>query len=331
MWLPYCAIYFMPVIYTLALFLGGWWYAVIPFMTFFIVPICEILYGEDGENSQQSEMRSLTEDKIYKRIVWFWAPIQFYVLTIGLIASNHLSFLENLLSVANCGMIAGIAGINVAHELIHRHTKWEKFLGRAILLSVGYLHYEDHHLHIHHKYLCSSKDCTVANLGESLYKYLYRMIPRTLQETYEYNPCKFSIVMIVQALFLSTILLLGGIFPLLFFLVQSAIAIFLLESIEYIEHYGLIRLDDQPISIHHSWNTDTSITNFILLKLQRHSDHHLHAYKRYQTLNNYSEAPTLPTGYAGSLIIALIPKLWFSIMDPKLYDIFAKEKVYKNE
>lgn len=106
-----------------------------------------------------------------------------------------------------------------------------------------------------------------------------------------------------------------------FFVLQSVVAFVLLEIVNYIEHYGLQRKTDggqrEPFGMMHAWNADNVASNSMLANLQRHSDHHMHAWKTYPTLEPLP-GPQLPTGYAGCLLLAILPPLWFSVMHPRI-------------
>ena len=120
-----------------------------------------------------------------------------------------------------------------------------------------------------------------------------------------------------------------GLNTIYFFLISATIGALLLETVNYIEHYGMVRkkIDGryEKVTHLHSWNASHMVSNFLLFQLQRHSDHHAFAHKRYQVLNHYDQSPQLPQGYSAMIILALFPPLWFKVMDRRLED--WKEKV----
>jgi len=242
-----------------------------------------------------------------------------------------------------CGLNTGGLGFTIAHELIHKPSAMEQNFGKAILLGSSYMHFYIEHIHGHHKRVSTPHDPASSRLGESVYQFLPRTIVGSYLSAWELERRRlaklgvsfyswrnqmlwFLALPIAFCRFLSW---LYGPEAIVFFMLQSAMAITLLEVINYIEHYGLARKEVEAGSVKeyervtpfHSWNADHRVTNYFIFKLQRHSDHHTFPGRRYQTLRSWTFSPQMPTGYAGMTLLALIPPVWHRVMDPKVHEI----------
>lgn len=237
------------------------------------------------------------------------------------------------------GISGGIEGINSAHELIHRKQIIARLGGIWNLLLVNYSHFYIEHIKGHHRYVGTSRDPATARYGESFYHFFVRTVPAQFLSALnleahrlkKMHKSPFGIRNVVVSLFIAQIALcflvyyfLGGL-ALLAYLHQSVIAFFLLEYVNYIEHYGLQRKEGQKVNATHSWQCDLPISRFALIELSRHSDHHITASKPYYRLITYDDSPVLPAGYFGSFYWALLPKLWFQKVNPVL-DAYLKRQ-----
>ena len=265
-------------------------------------------------------------------------PMQAVVLGIGVWVASRLdvSALSVLAVVAmgiGMGGVTGSQGITYAHELGHSKSKFDRWLGWCLMASVNYSHFMVEHYRGHHPRAATHVDPASARRGETLWRFLPRTLGgslrsawqleaqqlRTLRRGWLRSPLLWATL--AQVVWL---LLLGAVFGALavvFWLVQSAYAVFLLETINYIEHYGLQRSEvngkREAFSVQHAWNADHWVTNSFIANLQRHSDHHMHAWKPYPTLEPLA-GPQLPTGYAGCIWLAVVPPLWFRVVHPRL-------------
>lgn len=231
------------------------------------------------------------------------------------------------------GSVSGSQGITFAHELGHSRRRFDRLLGWLLMASVNYSHFMVEHYRGHHARVGTRDDPASARRGESLWRFL----PRTLAGSWR-SACRLESqrlqrlrrpwsrstllwATLGQVLWLGLLGAWIGSAALLFWLVQSAYAVFLLETINYIEHYGLRRREvggrPEPFGMMHAWNADHCLTNCLIANLQRHSDHHLHAWKPYPELEALP-GPQLPTGYAGCLMLASVPPVWFRLMHPRL-------------
>jgi alkane 1-monooxygenase len=232
------------------------------------------------------------------------------------------------------GGITGSQGITFAHELGHSKRRSDRALAWALMTSVCYAHFMVEHYRGHHPRAATRVDPASARRGESLWRFLPRTLGGSLASAWALEARQneqlkrgwlrspLAVATAVQGVWLLVLGLAFGPKALLFWLVQSAYAVFLLEAVNYIEHYGLERQATasgraEPFGLHHAWNADHVLTNSILANLQRHSDHHMHAWKPYAELQPLP-GPQLPTGYAGCLFIASVPRWWFALMEPRL-------------
>jgi alkane 1-monooxygenase len=279
-----------------------------------------------------------------------YVPLQMLLIVVGMYVAAQSSWFVVAGLAISVGYITGAQGITFAHELGHSKSKLDRFCGWALMTSVSYGHFMVEHYRGHHPRAATYDDPASARYGETLYQFLPRTLAGSfrsawtlekqrivqMKSSYSRSPLVWSTVVsaaigvlpLLVAVF-ATIwpsagvnISLFAIKIVAFFAIQSIVAVLLLEMVNYIEHYGLSRKVEggkrEPFGHMHAWNADHPLTNSILANLQRHSDHHMHAWKPYSTLEPAYNAPQLPTGYAGSIWLATVPPLWFAIMHPRL-------------
>jgi alkane 1-monooxygenase len=273
------------------------------------------------------------------------------------LANAPLSLIGAAGWVLSIGLVGGVTAINTAHELIHKPGRLERWAGGALLASVGYGSFRVEHIHGHHVDVATAADLSSARLGETIYRFVPRSIWRNPQRALEleraacaqrgvpWRPLTSELAgwTALSALFALACMAVTALSPptspaasdaaaawwpgLVYFLGQGLVAISLLEIINYIEHYGLERrlLTAGPmasryerVNVTHSWNANFLFTNLLLFQLQRHSDHHAHAVRRYQALRHFDESPQLPAGYSALVVLAAVPPLWRRVMDPRV-------------
>lgn len=251
------------------------------------------------------------------------------LLALGVLLAQGVAWPAAVALGVAVGGISGSQGITFAHELGHSKSRADRLCAWLLMGSVLYAHFMVEHYRGHHPRAATHDDPASARLGESLWRFLprtlagsfnsaWRLEQRQLRQRrrgWRHSPLLWATLL--QALWLLLLLRFFGPTALLFWLVQAAYAVFLLEAINYIEHYGLERSKREPFAVHHAWNADHALTNCLIANLQRHSDHHMHAWKPYATLDALP-GPQLPTGYAGCLFLASVPPLWFAAMHPRI-------------
>lgn len=319
---------------------GGWVIALLPLVTWFMFSLLDAALGLNLDNADPDA----SDDDLfwYRMITTIWVPLQF-VTVFGLIwyvtRADHLGGWERFFMFFGVGVISGTVGINYSHELMHQKNKTERWLADILLAMVLYSHFRSEHLLVHHRYVGTPRDAVTARYNEGF----HRFYPRVLRESFHSafaaekamlarrdlpwtdsnNP--FWRYWGLQAGFLLLALILGGFSGLLLFLVQAGVAIWQLELVNYIEHYGLTRKhlgDGKYEHVHprHSWNAAHKASNWLLINLQRHSDHHYKPDRRFPVLQTYGtdQAPQLPYGYPVMTMAAMVPPLWRRIMNPRV-------------
>ncbi|MGB3181106.1 MAG: alkane 1-monooxygenase [Cyclobacteriaceae bacterium] len=315
---------------------------------FVIIPMLDQLVGKDPYNLPRDEMKSVSRQRYYRFILFTWVYVQYALIIWGawVVASGTLSgSLAYAGFVISIGLATGGVGITVAHELGHKHNPLEKLYAKLLLMSVCYMHFYIEHNRGHHVHVATPEDAATARYGETVYGFWFRSVTGCYQHAWKLENRRlqksgrspwhlqnemiwFSILPILFCLLLTAAIsfaagrLTWEVVP--YFFLQSLVAFTLLEAVNYIEHYGLVRNQSEEgryerVQNIHSWNANHLISNFFLFQLQRHSDHHVHATRPYQVLQHYDESPQLPTGYAGMIVLAFFPPLWFSLMNKRLH------------
>ncbi|WP_145943015.1 alkane 1-monooxygenase [Corynebacterium glyciniphilum] len=313
-----------------------------PIAVFIVVPIGDWVLGRDGENAPEEFVPWLEETKYYRIISYLYFPLMLASLIMCCWQWTYggLEWYEKVGLAWTMGMTSGI-GIVAAHELGHKKGSFERWLGKIVLAVPAYGHFYVEHNKGHHVKVATPEDPVSSRMGENVYAYLIRSIPRQIPRAWDIEKkrlarggkSQFNLDNDVLNAWLITVLLWGGLLIgfgigiLPYLLIQAVIGIALLEFVNYLEHYGLLRqkLEDgryERCSPEHSWNSDNLTTNIFLYQLQRHSDHHANPTRRYQSLRSDVYAPELPQGYATMIAVASFPPLWFAIMDKRLMQYY---------
>jgi alkane 1-monooxygenase len=320
--------------------LSGWgvFYYLGPIMILAVIPLVDLITGFDRSNPPESMIKSLEEDRYYRWITYLFLPLQYFALVWAawVWTDGGLSVFEQIGLALTVGTVAGV-GINTAHELGHKRVKAEKWLAKVALAQPFYGHFFIEHNRGHHVRVATPDDPASSRMGENVYAFLPRTIIGSFRSAWRIEQPRFkrreqshwSIRNDVLNAWLMSVVLWGillavfGVGLLPFLLIQAIVGICLLEIVNYVEHYGMLRQREQNgrwerVRPSHSWNSNNVATNVMLYHLQRHSDHHANPTRRYQALRDYDEAPALPTGYAGMIVLALVPPAWNVVMDPRV-------------
>ncbi len=296
-----------------------------------------------GLNQNNADLRTSEKDLIWHRlIVMMWFPLQalnIFGLIYFVTHTNHLSGSEILALFFSLGIATGTVGITYAHELMHQRNQTERWLGDLLLASVLYSHFRSEHLLVHHKHVATPRDSVTALYNEGFYRYFIRVLCECPHSSWQaeakllarksrsaWHPSNpFFLYWILQLCMLILACLLGGALGFFLFIFQSFVAIWQLEVTNYIEHYGLTRRHMgngkyEHVKPHHSWNAAHKATNWLLINLQRHSDHHYKPSRRFPLLQNYdeNEAPQLPYGYTLMAMAAMVPPIWRRMMNKRV-------------
>ncbi|GAA2570835.1 alkane 1-monooxygenase [Mycolicibacterium diernhoferi] len=316
-----------------------WWTG--PIMAFILVPLVDQIVDLRADMSGFDSPHPLEDDKFYRCVTYLYLPGQYLslIFVCWLWSGGGwltMSTVDKVGLMATTGIVGGIA-INAAHELGHRRARAEKRLSKIALAQTGYGHFFVEHNQGHHLRVATAEDPASARLGESVYRFIPRSVLGGLRSAWQLETARLARAGkpwwspandILNAWLLTATLFAGlvawfGPVVIPWLLGQAVIGVCLLETVNYLEHYGLRRqrLDDgvyEPVGQRHSWNSDTLIANVFLYHLQRHSDHHANPHKPYQTLQHCDQAPQLPAGYGNMLVLAWCPPLWRRVMDPRV-------------
>lgn len=317
----------------LGIALGGVWYALTPAVAFGLIPLLDFLIRQPTpKNGQLTKSQKRWMDaKLFA-----WVPVQLALIIFGLYQTHGL---QGGWAVVLCAITVGIAtgaiGITIAHELMHRSGRFERAMAEVLMTSVTYSHFQVEHVLGHHLHVGTRPDPATARHGESLFMFLPRALVTALTSAWSLETSRVQkrgeartlkdrrLRYALTTVAIYAMLGVLGWQALLFFALQSLTAVILLESVNYIEHYGLVRM---PLSTgrievvrpKHSWNASNPVSSALLFNLPRHSDHHAYAFKKYYELDDRQDAPQLPTGYAAMILLAWVPPIFFRVMNPRV-------------
>jgi len=317
------------------------WYWTTVIVWYAIVPVIDHLLPADASNPPPEVVPQLDDDLYYRALPALTVPIHYFTLlfTAYMVGTQDLPWHAVLGLAISVGLVNGLA-INTAHELGHKKTQAERWLAKIVLAVVGYGHFFIEHNRGHHKDVATPEDPATSKMGQSIYGFACSEIPGAMRRAWASEKTRLARrnqgpwtienevlqpLLITVPLYVGLIVTFGWmIVPFLF--IQAFWGWFgILTSANYIEHYGLLRqkLDNgryEPCQPHHSWNSNHVMSNVIIFNLQRHSDHHANPTRRYQSLRSFENLPELPSGYPLMFGMALIPPLWFAVMNPKVMD-----------
>lgn len=325
---------------ALSAYLGGWWLLLTPVYTWWVMSLLDAIFGL---NTQDADPETPDSDLFWHRLVTIvWFPLQFILIFGGIAYARWSDFLQGgdaWWFMVCVGILSGTIGIVYAHELMHQKPKFERILGDALMTIALYGHFRSEHLLVHHRYVGTPKDPVTARYNEGFHRFLPRVLISSAKSSWRaevqmlarkklgafHRSNPFWKYAAFQISYLILAFLIAGWFGVGLFCLQAIVGIVQLEVVNYVEHYGLTRryLGDgkyEHVMPHHSWNAAHRITNYLLINLQRHSDHHYKPNRRFPLLQNYTadEAPQLPVGYPLMTSAALFPPLWKRIMNKRV-------------
>ena len=315
---------------------GAW----LPLIVIFVVlPLLDVVCGADASNLDPHDAERIDRLPYFRVLTLLTLPTWLLVLGYSayMLQQLPLGAIGMLGWILSTGVLGGILAINPAHELIHKSGAFERAAGGVLLSSVGYHGFKIEHVRGHHVHVATPQDSSSARLGESVYAFVPRALLHNVRNAWRLEAQRLrqggkSPWSLHNEMLMWTVLwlILLGVFWLwlgalgaAFFIVQGVLAATSLEIINYIEHYGLLRAQIAPdryerVTHLHSWNSSQRLSNWLLFNLQRHSDHHAIARRRYQVLVHHDDSPQLPAGYATMFVLALLPPLWRYVMDRRV-------------
>ena len=319
------------------------WLTFLPMIVFFgLVPTMELLFAPNSNNFNKEEEAAEKENKWYTYILYAMIPIQLIYLLyfFTVLEDPGLTIFDLAGRISAMGLMCGVIGINVGHELGHRNNRFDEFLGEILLLSSLDTHFLPYHNGGHHFNVATPKDAATARKNELLYFFWIRSHFTSYTQAWQIENKRMTesgrswfhlqnrmiIYSIANLILLTSIFYFFGLMALVGFILAATVGILLLETVNYIEHYGLLRKKNkfgryERVKRTHSWNSDHVVGKVMLFNLSRHSDHHYNGSKHYQTLKSLPESPQMPTGYPGMMLLSLFPPLWFALMNQKIQQI----------
>ena len=336
--LKYLLAFTIPMSCWLALRIKGPFSYATVIYAFGLIPILELIFSSSDSRYSDEQKSSRAVDFFFDVLLYLNIPLVFATLYVGFhtLLTSKLVPYEQLGLVLSIGIVLGTNGINVAHELGHRVKKSEQFLAKLLLLPSLYMHFFIEHNLGHHKHVGTPEDPATARKNQSVYSFWWSSITGQIISAFRiqrhllkvnqagYFSLKNELLwfVLIQLWYLIVVLWVFGSTGLFYALGFALVSVLLLETINYIEHYGLMRELKgeryERVTPVHSWNSNHVIGRMVLYELTRHSDHHHRASKKYQVLESIEESPQLPYGYTTSMVIAMVPTLWFWLMNKRL-------------
>lgn len=337
--LKYFTIVILPIVVYIC-FTNYGWFTYLPALVFFgLVPLLEFFIKPNTTNFSKEEEKIEKENKWYTYLLYLTLPIQivFLIFFFYAIQEPNLSNSEIFGRIFGMGIMCGVLGINVGHELGHRNNRLDEFIGELLLLSSLNTHFLPYHNGGHHYNVATPKDAATARKNELLFVFWFRSHltsyfqawqlenkrMKNLDRSWFHHQNRMVVYTFCNLLLLTFIYYIFGQFVLFTFIAAAIIGILLLETVNYIEHYGLLRKKNnhgryERVKRNHSWNSNHQVGQILLFNLSRHSDHHYNGAKHYQLLKSLPESPQMPTGYPGMMLLAFLPPIWFWVMNKKL-------------
>ncbi|QHI37553.1 Alkane 1-monooxygenase 1 [Kordia antarctica] len=337
--LKYVAAFSTPLVAFIALYLGGYYTYLTLIYAFGIIPIMELIFSQSKANLSPEEVTKKSTNPIFDWLLYLNIPIVFGLLLITVfnVSTGMYETYELVGLIFSTGIVLGSNGINVAHELGHRQTKAAQIMAKLLLLPSLYMHFFVEHNFGHHLHAATKEDPATARYNQAVYSFWITSTIRQYGKAWKIQKDlrkreKFSFFSpknnmfwftVLQVAYLATIFYFFGSIGFIFVIGSAIVSFLLLETINYIEHYGLLRKKlpsgrYERVREVHSWNSNHTIGRIVLYELTRHSDHHYKASKKYQLLDCHEESPQMPYGYPTSMILALIPPLWFKVMNKRI-------------
>ncbi|WP_396182158.1 alkane 1-monooxygenase [Flavobacterium sp.] len=337
--MKYLWAYSIPIIGITGIYLQGIWSYLLVVFIFVFIPLLEYVLPLDISNYLEEEKEKRLKDKLYDWLLYINILIVYGCLffTFQIIEKKTLAPYELVGIVLSLGIILGSNGINVAHELGHRKKLFERILGKILLVPSHYTHFFVEHNHGHHLDVATTEDPSTAKYNQNLYSFWLQSVSGTYVKAWKIqkklnkiNKTHFFSLKndmlwftIVQVVYLLSVYFYFNYKVTVLAFIAGIVGFLLLETINYIEHYGLKRKKMpsgryERVTEKHSWNSNHTLGRILLYELTRHSDHHYKSTKEYQILEFHDESPQLPFGYPTSMVLSFIPPLWYSIMNKRI-------------
>lgn len=339
--LKYLLVFTIPLTVFISFTSTGWLTFLPLIYSFGIIPLSDLLFKVDASNFNKEQEEIEKSNKLYSYILYLTVPVQVgFLVWFLFVVQENVNTPDLIGRISGMGIMCGVVGINVGHELGHRNQRFEQLLGEISLLTSLETHFLPYHNGGHHFSVATPEDAATARRNEPLYIFWIRSHFMSYRKAWKlenkrlidserswfhyqnrmvvYTFCNIALLALIYSFF--------GLSVFIYFVIAAILGILLLETVNYIEHYGLLRTKNkfgryERVKHIHSWNSNHVIGKLVLFNLSRHSDHHYNGSKHYQILKSLPESPQMPTGYPGMMLLSLIPPLWFKIMNKKLQEI----------
>tara|TARA_B110000503_G_C7082555_1_gene385822 strand:- start:191 stop:1225 length:1035 start_codon:yes stop_codon:yes gene_type:complete len=337
--LKYFSILIVPFFVYISFTSKGWFTYTPAIILFGLVPLLEFLIKPNKVNFSKEEEKIEKENKLYTYLLYatLFAQVPCLIFFLYAIQEPNLTNSEIFGRIFSMGIMCTIMGVNVGHELGHRNNRFDQFIGEILLLTSLNTHFLPYHNGGHHYNVATPNDAATARKNELLYTFWIRSHFSSYVEAWKlenkrmkqekrswfHHQNRMIIYTICNIVLLSLIYFFFGKIVLLYFIAAAVIGITFLETVNYIEHYGLLRKKNEhgryeKVKRNHSWNSDHQVGQVLLFNVSRHSDHHYNGSKHYQILKSVPESPQMPTGYPGMMLLSFFPPFWFWVMNKNL-------------
>ena len=334
--LKYLMSYSIALMAFIGISLGGFYNYLAVVFTFIFIPILETIVKKSDEEYTEEEKKSRLLDPFFDLLLYLNIPIVFGIFFFSLDKLSFTSSVSDIIGIIlSASIVMATNGINVGHELGHRKSIIARTCSKLLYLPCQYMHFYIEHNFGHHINVATPEDPATARYKQTLYSFWITSVVRTYVSAWEiqlkllkiskrnFFSIKNDMVFytLFQTIFLAFVYYNFGLYLTLLSILMSVISFLFLETINYVEHYGLLRKKEpsgryERVKPHHSWNSNHTIGRIVLYELTRHGDHHFKSSKKYQVLESLEDCPHLPYGYPTSILLSFIPPLWFSIMNP---------------
>lgn len=335
----YLIAYLLPLSGFLGLYFGGIWSWGSIYVAFVIIPVLELILPKDLTNPPAEAEAERSKDRFFDYLLYGNLPVLLAIIAyfLHVATTRELAGWETTAMICNVGLLIGSTGINVGHELGHRSKRYEQRIAQALLMTGLYMHFFIEHNRGHHKHVATPLDPATSRRNETVYGFWVRSSVLSYLDAWKLEAERLRkagksvlsldnqmlVFQLIQLAYLSVVTLVFSWAGLGLAVAAAVFGFLMLETVNYIEHYGLQRrLQEngryEPVLPIHSWNSDHELGRIVLYELTRHSDHHFRASRKYQILRRFQESPQLPTGYPGAMLLSLVPPVWFGVMNPRV-------------
>ena len=337
--LKYLFAYTIPLSTYVSFYLGGYFSFFTLGYAFILIPSLELMLNETDRKYSEDEKEDRLKNFLFDIMLYLNLPIVFILLAYGLnkLIVNSYETYEVIGLIFSLGILLATNAINVAHELGHRKNVFDKTLSKLLFLPCLYMHFYLEHNLGHHKNVGTQEDPATARYNQNLFHFWIESVIKQYFNAWSIqlrllNIEKRSFFSIKNDMFFYTIFQIFyliflfqivGLIGMIYGIIVAIISFLFLETINYIEHYGLKRKKlpsgrYERVEKFHSWNSNHIVGRIVLYELTRHSDHHYKSNKKYQILENINESPQLPFGYPTSMLLSFFPPLWFYVMNKRV-------------